>query len=52
MIKDVIDEIHRYAHLAPSLQLSATILRQAEDRRRAILEQQSRGLRREVAGFV
>ncbi|KAJ9621687.1 hypothetical protein H2203_007176 [Taxawa tesnikishii (nom. ined.)] len=34
IIADVIAEIERLAHLAPSLRLSAEMLREAEERRR------------------
>jgi hypothetical protein len=34
IIDDVVDEIERYARLAPSLRLSADILREADNRRR------------------
>jgi hypothetical protein len=34
IIDDVVVEIERYAHLAPSLRLSADILREADNRRR------------------
>lgn len=37
IINDVVMEIERYAHLAPSLSLSAEIIREAEMRRRAYL---------------
>ena len=37
IIQDVILEIEQFARLAPSLRLSAEILREAEDRRRLIL---------------
>jgi hypothetical protein len=37
IINDVILEIERYAHLAPSLSLSAEIIREAEMRRRTYL---------------
>ena len=37
IIDDVVQEIQRYAHLAPSLRLSADIIREAEDRRRMTL---------------
>src|SRR4051812_48599039 len=37
IIEDVVQEIERYAHLAPSLRLSAEILREAEERRRVML---------------
>ncbi|KAF2759975.1 hypothetical protein EJ05DRAFT_317638 [Pseudovirgaria hyperparasitica] len=37
IIDDVILEIERYAHLAPSLRLSAEIIREAEDRRQLYL---------------
>ena len=43
IINDVIAEIERYAHLAPSLRLSAEIVREAEERRMMILR--SAGLR-------
>jgi hypothetical protein len=36
-------EVERYAHLAPSLRLSAEIIREAEDRRQMFLR--SAGLR-------
>jgi hypothetical protein len=34
IINDVVDEVEGYAHLAPSLRLSADILREADNRRR------------------
>jgi hypothetical protein len=37
IINDVVVEIEKYAHLAPSLGLSAEIIREAEMRRRAFL---------------
>lgn len=37
IINDVVVEIERYAHLAPSLSLSAEIIREAEMRRRTYL---------------
>lgn len=37
IINDVVMEIERYAHLAPSLSLSSEIVREAEMRRRAYL---------------
>jgi hypothetical protein len=37
IINDVVLEIERYAHLAPSLSLSAEIIREAELRRRTFL---------------
>ena len=37
IINDVVCEIDRYAHLAPSISLSAEILREAEMRRRTFL---------------
>jgi len=37
MFQDVIEEVERYAHLAPSLRLSAEIIREAEERRQAFL---------------
>ncbi|TVY75549.1 hypothetical protein LSUE1_G008665 [Lachnellula suecica] len=37
IINDVVVEIERYAHLAPSLQLGAEIIREAEMRRRSYL---------------
>jgi len=37
IINDVVMEIERYAHLAPSLSLSAEIIREAEMRRRSFL---------------
>lgn len=37
IFNDVVLEIERYAHLAPSLSLSAEIIREAEMRRRAYL---------------
>lgn len=37
IINDVVMEIERYAHLAPSLSLSAEIIREAEMRRRSYL---------------
>jgi hypothetical protein len=43
IIEDVILEIERYAHLAPSLQLSAEIVREAEHRRLGWLR--ARGMR-------
>lgn len=38
IINDVVMEIERYAHLAPSLSLSAEIIREAEMRRRSYLD--------------
>jgi hypothetical protein len=38
IIDDVVQEIQRYAHLAPSLRLSADIIREAEERRRMVLQ--------------
>lgn len=43
IINDVVVEIERYAHLAPSLRLSAEIIREAEERRQMFLR--SAGLR-------
>ena len=37
IIDDVVNEIERYAHLAPSLRLSAEIIREAEGRRQMFL---------------
>lgn len=37
LFQQVIDEVERYTHLAPSLRLSAEIIREAEDRRLAFL---------------
>ncbi len=37
IINDVVMEVERYAHLAPSLSLSAEIIREAEMRRRSFL---------------
>jgi len=37
IIDDVVREIERYAHLAPSLRLSADIIREADNRRRITL---------------
>lgn len=37
LINDVVVEIERYAHLAPSLRLSAEIIREAEERRQMFL---------------
>jgi hypothetical protein len=37
IINDVVVEIERYAHLAPSLSLGAEIIREAEMRRRSLL---------------
>jgi hypothetical protein len=37
IIDDVVREIERYAHLAPSLRLSADIVREADKRRRTTL---------------
>lgn len=37
IINDVVLEIERYAHLAPSISLSSEILREAEMRRRTFL---------------
>jgi hypothetical protein len=37
IINNVVMEIERYAHLAPSLSLSAEIIREAEMRRRSYL---------------
>jgi len=33
IFQDVIEEVERYAHLAPSLRLGSEILREAEERR-------------------
>ncbi|KAF1983540.1 hypothetical protein K402DRAFT_406780 [Aulographum hederae CBS 113979] len=52
IIEDVLREINRYAHLAPSMQLSADILREADLRRHMMRDAQQRGLKRERAGFV
>ena len=41
IIDDVVQEIQRYAHLAPSLRLSADIIREAEERRRMMLRSPS-----------
>ena len=43
IIQDVVVEVERYAHLAPSLRLSAEIVREAEERRQMFLR--SAGLR-------
>lgn len=43
IINDVVCEIERLAHLAPSLRLSAEIVREAEERRQLFL--QSTGLK-------
>lgn len=43
MFQDVIEEVERYAHLAPSLRLSAEIIREAEERR--VLYLRSNGMR-------
>ena len=37
MFQNVIDEVEQYSHLAPSLQLSTEIIREAEDRRQQYL---------------
>lgn len=37
MFQDVIEEVERYAHLAPSLRMSAEIIREAEERRQIYL---------------
>lgn len=37
IINGVVDEIAKYSHLAPSLALSAEIIREAESRRQDIL---------------
>lgn len=37
IIDDVVLEIERYAHLAPSLRLAAEIIREAEERRQLFL---------------
>ena len=37
IFQDVIEEVERYAHLAPSLSLGAEILREAEERRQVFL---------------
>ena len=37
IINDVVTEVERYVHLAPSLSLSGEIIREAEMRRRAYL---------------
>ena len=37
IINDVVMEVERYVHLAPSLALSAEIIREAEMRRRSFL---------------
>jgi len=41
IIDDVVREIERYAHLAPSLRLSADIIREADNRRRITLRSSS-----------
>lgn len=41
IIGDVVHEIQRYAHLAPSLRLAADIIAQAEERRRQNLRSPS-----------
>jgi len=41
IIDDVVQEIQRSAHLAPSLRLSADIILQAEERRRVVLQSPS-----------
>jgi hypothetical protein len=41
IIDDVVHEIQRYAHLAPSLRLAADIITQAEERRRQNLRSPS-----------
>ena len=41
IIQDVIDELGRYAVLAPSINLAADIVREAELRRRAFLSVES-----------
>ncbi len=43
IITDVVCEIERYAHLAPSLSLGAEIIREAEMRRRSFLGAQLSG---------
>jgi len=43
IIDDVVAEVSRISHLAPSLQLGAQILQEAEDKRRRFLS--SRGYR-------
>ncbi|MBE7179641.1 MAG: hypothetical protein INR71_00240, partial [Terriglobus roseus] len=40
IIRDVVLEIARCAHLAPSIRLSADIVQEAEARRRVLLAQQ------------
>lgn len=37
MFQEVIEEVERYAHLAPSLRMSAEIIREAEERRQIYL---------------
>ena len=37
MFMEVVEEVGRYAHLAPSLGLSAEIIREAEERRQVFL---------------
>lgn len=41
IISDVVGEVERYSHLAPSLKLSAEIIRDAERRRRVYLRSTS-----------
>jgi hypothetical protein len=41
IIDDVVHEIQRYAHLAPSLRLAADVITQAEERRRQNLRSPS-----------
>lgn len=43
IFQDVIVEVERYSHLAPSLRLGAEILREAEERRQGLLR--SSGMR-------
>lgn len=42
MISEVVAEVERYAHLAPSLKLSAEIIRDAEKRRQICLRSTGR----------
>lgn len=42
IIHNVITEISRYAHLAPSICLSAEIIQEAERRRRSLIMSQNR----------
>jgi hypothetical protein len=41
MIAEVVAEIERMAHLAPSIRLCAELMREAEERRQALLATQT-----------